>query len=160
VPLAEDGIPTLTADLSETSSIRDSLHMVDQVLVGNRQTVKDGLRRFETYTASLAGTDEAIASVIAKADGAFDSFDRVVSRIDAVVPGMASGSADELFQKLRSLRELAESFNKRSGVFIEEGRRTLLDVSQSAIKVTRKLDPQAAVGTPLPGPRKPADKRQ
>src|SRR5438046_877974 len=36
VPLDEDGIPILTADLSETETIRDSLHNVDRILVGNQ----------------------------------------------------------------------------------------------------------------------------
>ena len=46
VPLDEDGIPILTADLSETQSIRDTLHNVDRILVGNQSTVKDGAAEF------------------------------------------------------------------------------------------------------------------
>src|SRR5258705_8961973 len=51
VPLDEDGIPVLTADLSETESIRDALHSVDRILVGNQATLKNALLNFETYTA-------------------------------------------------------------------------------------------------------------
>lgn len=160
VPLDEDGIPILTADLSETESIRDTLHNVDRILVGNQATLKNALLDFETYSASLASNGDAIDSVIAKADGAFETFDSAMSRIDSVVPGLADGTPDQLFQKVKSIRELAESFNKRSGAFMEEGRRSLLDVSQAAIKVTRKFEPQAAGGaTPAP-PRKPSQKRQ
>src|SRR3954465_13140892 len=36
VPLDADGIPMLTADLSETQTIRDTLHNVDRILVGNQ----------------------------------------------------------------------------------------------------------------------------
>ena len=54
VPLDEDGVPTLTADLSEIQSIRDTLHNVDHVLVDNRPVMKDALLSFETYTAMLA----------------------------------------------------------------------------------------------------------
>src|SRR5258707_10804578 len=43
VPLDEDGVPTLTADLSEIESIRDTLHNVDRVLVDNRAMLKDAL---------------------------------------------------------------------------------------------------------------------
>jgi phospholipid/cholesterol/gamma-HCH transport system substrate-binding protein len=64
VPLDEDGIPILTADLSETESIRDSLHNVDRILVGNQATVKNALQNFETYTASLVSKGEAIDSMI------------------------------------------------------------------------------------------------
>jgi phospholipid/cholesterol/gamma-HCH transport system substrate-binding protein len=160
VPLDEDGVPILTADLSETESIRDSLHNVDRLLVGNQSTIKDGLLSFETYTASLASKAEAIDSIIGKADNAFATIDSAMTKIDNVVPGLADGKADELFEKVKSIRELAESFNKKSGVFMEEGRRSLLDISQAAIKMTRKLDPQATSGdNPPASPRKPARKR-
>ena len=160
VPLDEDGIPILTADLSETESIRDTLHNVDRILVGNQATLKNALLDFETYTASLASNGDAIDSVIAKADGAFETFDSAMSKIDSVVPGLADGTPDQLFQKVKSIRELAESFNKRSGAFMEEGRRSLVDISQAAIKVTRKFEPQAAGEAAPAPPRKPSQKRR
>ena len=95
-----------------------------------------------------------------KADNAFASFDSAMTKIDNVVPGLADGKADELFEKVKSIRELAETFNKKSGAVIEEGRRSLLDISQAAIKVTRKFDPQAVSGGNPPPPRKPNPKRQ
>src|SRR5258705_13966968 len=144
VRLDVDGIPTLTADLSEIESIRDTLHNVDRILFDNRAMLRDALLSFETYTASLASRGDAIDSIMGKADGAFESFDSAMTKIDSVVPGLAHGSAEELYDKVRPIRELADSFNKRSGAFMEEGRRSLLDISQAAIKVTRKLDPQAA----------------
>ena len=160
VPLDEDGVPILTADLTETESIRDSLHNVDRLLVGNQSTIKDGLLSFETYTASLASKAEAIDSIIGKADSAFATIDSAMTKIDNVVPGLADGKANELFEKVKSIRELAESFNKKSGILMEEGRRSLLDISQAAIKVTRKFDPQAASGDNPPAPpRRPAQKR-
>jgi phospholipid/cholesterol/gamma-HCH transport system substrate-binding protein len=159
VPLDEDGVPILTADLSEIESIRDSLHNVDRLLVGNQATIKDTLLNFETYTASLATKGEAIDKIIGKADSAFAGFDNAMTRVDGIMPGLADGKADELFEKVKSIRELAETFNKKSGALMEEGRRSLLDISQAAIKVTRKFDPQAVSGDhPLP-PRKPNQKR-
>jgi len=163
VPLDEDGVPTLTADLTETQSIRDTLHNVDRVLVDNRDVMKDSLLGFETYTASLAGKGDEIDSMLRKADTAFDSFDSGIAKIDGIVPGLANGKDGELFQKLKSIRELAESFNKRSAVFMEEGRRTLLDISEGASQLDRKIDPQAGGrNTPLAprarrtrGPRAP-----
>jgi phospholipid/cholesterol/gamma-HCH transport system substrate-binding protein len=160
VPLDEDGIPVLTADLSETESIRDTLHNVDRILVGNQATLKNALLSFETYTTSLASKGDAIDSIIRKADNAFASFDSAMTKIDSVVPGLADGKTDELFQKVKSIRELAESFNKRSGAFLEEGRRSLLDIRQAAIKVTRKFEPQAGSGDSPPPPRTPSQKRQ
>jgi len=161
VPLDEDGIPILTADLSETESIRDSLHNVDRILVGNQATVKNALQGFETYTASLVSKGEALDSIIRKADGAFESFDSAMAKIDSVVPSLLDGKADELFEKVKSIRELAESFNKRSAALMQEGRRSLLDISQAAQKVTRKFDAQPAAGaTPPSPPRNPNQKKR
>jgi phospholipid/cholesterol/gamma-HCH transport system substrate-binding protein len=163
VPLDEDGIPVLTADLSETGTIRDTLHNVDRLLVGNRSMLRDTLLNFETYTASLVSKGEAIDSIVRKADGAFESFDGAMAKIGDVVPSLVDGKADELFEKVKSIRELAENFDKRSGPLLQEGRRTLLDISLAAQKVTRKFDPQAGAPAPAaspPPPRKPNQKRQ
>jgi phospholipid/cholesterol/gamma-HCH transport system substrate-binding protein len=159
VPLDKDGIPVLSADLSETQSIRDTLHNVDRILVDNQMELKNALLSFETYTASLASKGEAIDSVFRKADSAFTTIDNAMTRVDELLPGFADGNVDELFEKVKSIRELAESFNKRSGAFMEEGRRSLVDLSQAAIKVTRKFDPQAVSGDGPPPPRKPKPKR-
>jgi len=160
VPLDEDGVPTLTADLSETQSIRDTLHNVDRILVSNQTVLKDALLSFENYTATLASSDEAIDDVMRKATGAFDGVESALAKVDNVIPGLANGSDGELFQKVKSIRELAESFNKRSGALMEEGRRSLLDISEAAVKVTRKFDPQAVSGENPSPLRKPAQKRQ
>jgi phospholipid/cholesterol/gamma-HCH transport system substrate-binding protein len=156
VPADKDGIPTLTADLSEIQSIRDTLHNVDRVLVGNQSTIKDGLLSFETYTASLASQGDVIDKTIAKADDAFAGFNNAIARIDNLLPGFADGKADELFDKLREMREFAQTFDKKSGIVIEEARQTLLDVSESANKITSKFDPQAV--SPRP-PRRQAPQR-
>jgi phospholipid/cholesterol/gamma-HCH transport system substrate-binding protein len=153
VPLDEDGIPVLTADLRDVESIRDSLHNVDRLLVNNATTIRDGLLSFETYTASLKSKGEAIDRVLAKADDAFAGIDNVFNRIDDVMPGIASGQADDLLQKVQSIHELAESFNKRTANLMEEGRRTLLDVSQAANRM-------AGAPAPAAPPRKPQQKRR
>ena len=140
--------PTLTADLSEIQSIRDTLHNVDRVLVDNQSTIKDGLLSFETYTASLASRGDAIDKAIAKADDAFAGFNSAIARIDNLLPGFADGKADELFDKLREMREFARTFDKKSGIVIEEARQTLLDVSDSANKITMKFNPQAVSPRP------------
>jgi phospholipid/cholesterol/gamma-HCH transport system substrate-binding protein len=163
VPLDADGVPTLTADLTEIQTIRDTLHNVDKFLVSNQAATKDALASFETYTATLADKGDEIDRMLRKADAAFDSFDSMIAKVDSVVPGLADGKDGELFQKVKSIRELAESFNKRSAVFMEEGRRSLLDIDEGAIKVTRKLDgqPAEADAPALPGPRrKPAPRAQ
>jgi phospholipid/cholesterol/gamma-HCH transport system substrate-binding protein len=156
VPLDEDGVPTLKADLTEIQTIRDTLHNVDRMLVGNESTIKDTLLNFETYTADLTSKGEAIEGILQATDAALDSFDNAIGKIDGVIPGLAKGKGGELFQKVKSIRELAQSFNKRSAVFMEEGRRSLLDISEGARKVTRKFDgPTGSTDeAPGPGPRR------
>jgi phospholipid/cholesterol/gamma-HCH transport system substrate-binding protein len=156
VPLDEDGVPTLTADLTEIQSIRDTLHNVDHVLVDNRLVMKDALMSFETYTAMLASQGDTIDSALGKAASALGGFDSTIAKIDDFVPGLAKGKDGELYQKVKSIRELAESFNKRSAIFMEDGRRTLLDISQAANKIDRKFVPQPASA---PAPTGPSQKR-
>jgi len=155
VPLDEDGVPTLTADLTEIQSIRDTLHNVDHVLVDNRLVMKDALMSFETYTAMLASQGDTIDSALGTAESALGSFDSTITKINDFVPGLADGKDGELYQKVKSIHELAESFNKRSAIFMEDGRRTLLDISQAANKVDRKFVPQAASAPAAPSPKRP-----
>ena len=56
------------------------------------------------------------------------------------------------------MRELADTFKQKSAIVMEDGRRTLLDISQGAQKMDRKFEPQAA-GTPQALPRRPQQKR-
>jgi phospholipid/cholesterol/gamma-HCH transport system substrate-binding protein len=159
VPLDEDGIPVLTADLSDAESIVETLHNVDRVIVGNEAAIKDGSRAFESYTADLKGKGAEIDAVMAKVDKAFAGFDSAVTKIEGVMPGFAEGKADELFEKVKGLRELAEGMKKKSAVFMEEGRKTLLDISEAANKMTGKFDPQGAPA-PAPPPRPPRKPQQ
>jgi phospholipid/cholesterol/gamma-HCH transport system substrate-binding protein len=109
----------------------------------------------------LSSKGDAIDSIIGKAEDALASFDSAMTKIDNVVPSLADGKADELFEKVKTIRELAETFNKKSSALMEEGRRSLVDISQAAIKVTRKFDPQAVGGdNPAPPRKKPSQKRR
>ena len=159
VPEDADGIPVLKADLSEIESIRDTLHNVDRILVGNQAVMREALLSFQTYTASLANKGDVIESIMRKADDAFSGIDTAISKIDNVIPGVADGTPDELLEKVNSIRELAETFNRKSSAVMEEGRRSLLDISEAAIKVTRKFDPQGAADDNLRPPRRPTQKR-
>ena len=156
VPLDADGIPVLTADWSEQQSITDTLHNVDRVIVDNRGMIKDSLLSFETYTASLKSKGEAIDRILGKADTALISFQGTLERIDGVLPGFADGKAEELFEMVKSFRELADTYKKKSALFMEEGRRMLLDVNEAANTMSRKIDPAAVPPAP---PRRPQQKR-
>lgn len=158
VPTGADGIPVLTADLSDAESMVETLHNVDRVITSNEETIHDGLASFEAYTASLKSKGEAIGAAMDKAEGAFASLNDAVNRIENVVPGVVDGKADELFERLRSMRELADGLKRKSDTFMEEGRRTLLDISDAANQMSAKFGGQAASPAPRP-PRKPLQPR-
>ncbi|MCK1385924.1 MlaD family protein [Bradyrhizobium sp. 21] len=155
VPLDSDGVPVLTADLSDAESIVDTLHSVDRTIVSNAPAIKEGLRTFENHTADLRSKGGEIDSVMAKVDSAFAGFDKAVTKIEGVVPGFVDGKADELFEKIQDLRELADTMKKKSANFLEDIRRSLLDVSEAANKMS---------GTPTPAatrpPRKPTQQKR
>jgi phospholipid/cholesterol/gamma-HCH transport system substrate-binding protein len=160
VPLDRDGVPVLTADLSEQRSITDTLHNVDKVIVDNEGTVKDALLSFETYTASLKSKGQAIDDVIAKVENGLDGFSGAVDKVDRLVPGLADGKASELFEKVKSIRETADSFRQKSAIVMEEARQTLLDVSDTANKMSQKLDPRAAAAPSPAAPSRQGSKPQ
>ncbi|MGY8637868.1 MlaD family protein [Bradyrhizobium sp. 14AA] len=156
VPLDSDGIPVLTADLSDAESIVDTLHSVDRTIVSNAPAIKEGLRTFEINTADLRSKGGEIDSVMAKVDTAFAGFDKAVTKIESVVPGFADGKADELFEKIQGLHELADTMKKKSAGYLEDIRRSLLDVSEAANKMSGTPAPAAA---PRP-PRKPTQQKK
>jgi phospholipid/cholesterol/gamma-HCH transport system substrate-binding protein len=148
-PLDADGIPTLIADLTEIVTIRETLQNVDRLIVSNQTAVRDALQGFEGYTATLAGKGDAVTSVVREVDGAIDSFesamakvDGAMAKIDTMMPSLADGESGELYRRVKSIRELAESFDRRSAAFINDGRRSLSDISDAVNKVDGKLAPR------------------
>jgi phospholipid/cholesterol/gamma-HCH transport system substrate-binding protein len=158
-PLDKDGVPTLTADWSEQQSITDTLHNVDHLLMDNRTTIKDGLLSFENYTASLQSEGTAIDAALDKVDAAFTGFENTMNKVDSAIPGFADGKAEELFETLKSFHELADTYKKKSATFMEDGRRMLSDLSESANNFSHKMDPQSVAAPAAPGPRRAARKR-
>ena len=144
VPLDVDGVPVLTADpdslLDVQAKIRVALRNVDRILAENQADLKDALLNLETFTAVLASSGEGIDSVMRSADGAIGTVDSSLTKADRLLTSLASAkSGGELLPTVISLRELVESFNKRSGVLMSDVRKTLNEVSQSVIKVDQKI---------------------
>ena len=145
VPLDEDGVPVLIAAdpealLDVQEKIRVALRNVDRVIADNQVAVKDTLRNFETFTATLAGSGDHIGSMIGRADSAMAAIDGGLAKTDSFLISLASAkSGGELLPTVISLRELIESFHKRSNNFIADGRRMLGDLSQSMSKADQKL---------------------
>ncbi|MBI5264641.1 MAG: MCE family protein [Bradyrhizobium sp.] len=132
VPLDEDGIPILTADPNRlqdvTEAIRGTLQNINKVVADNQEAVKNSLKNLETFTTSLARNSERIDNVMAKVDGVMVKADNLMLGLNTLAGGKEGG---ELFQAVKSIRELAEDFDKRSGALMADGRRTLGDISRA-----------------------------
>jgi phospholipid/cholesterol/gamma-HCH transport system substrate-binding protein len=138
VPLDEDGIPVLTADPNAlqdvTEAIRGTLQNINKVVADNQAAVKNSLHNLETFTASLARNSERIDDVMLKVDGVMVNADSLMVGLNALAGGKEGG---ELFQAVKSIRELAEDFDKRSGALMTDGRRTLGDISRAVNNIDR-----------------------
>jgi phospholipid/cholesterol/gamma-HCH transport system substrate-binding protein len=138
VPLDEDGVPTLTADPNGlqdvTEAIRATLQNINKVVSDNQAAVKNALHNLETFTGSLARNSEKIDDVMAKVDGVMGKADSLMLGLNAIAGGNAGG---ELFQTVKSIRELADDFDKRSGALMSDGRKTLGDISRAVNNLDR-----------------------
>src|SRR5580700_7290845 len=138
VPLDEDGIPTLTADPNRlqdvTEAIRGTLQNINKVVSDNQEAVKNSLHNLETFTASLSRNSERIDDVMARVDGVMGKADSLMLGLNTLAGGKEGG---ELFLTVKSIRELAEDFDKRSGALITDGRRTLGDISRAVNNLDR-----------------------
>jgi phospholipid/cholesterol/gamma-HCH transport system substrate-binding protein len=143
-PLAADGIPELTADPEGTlglqEKIRVALRNVDKVIEDNEGAVKDTSRNFESFTASLSGNGERITSIIDAADSSVSAVDNGMTRTEAFLTSLGSDKyGGELLPTVVSLRELIESFDKKSTALMADTRKMLGDISQSVNNADRKL---------------------
>jgi len=173
VPLDEDGVPILTADPAAlqdvTESIRATLQNVNRVVAENQAAVKNSLQNVETFTASLARNAGKIDDVVqkfnevmSKADGVMTKTDDLMLGLDAIAGGKEGG---ELLQTVKSIRELADDFNKRSGALMVDGRRTLGDISRAVNNLDRNptrllFGASGSSSTPAPAPATPAPPRR
>ncbi len=132
VPLDEDGVPVLTADPNAlqdvTEAIRGTLQNINRVVADNQEAVKNSLHNLETFTNSLARNSEKIDNVMARVDGVMSKADNLMLGLNTLAGGKEGG---ELFQAVKSIRELAEDFDKRSGLLMTDGRKTLGDISRA-----------------------------
>src|SRR6202043_1969492 len=158
VPLDEDGVPVLTADPNAlqdvTEAIRGTLQNINRVVSVNQEAVKNSLHNLETFTASLARNAEKIDNVMLKVDGVVGKADSLMLGLNTRAGGKEGG---ELFLTVKSIRELAEDFDKRSGTLMADGRRTLADISRAVNNLdknpTRLLFGPANASAPAEAPR-------
>ncbi|WP_166302995.1 MlaD family protein [Bradyrhizobium sp. 2S1] len=143
-PVGADGIPELTADAEGTMGIQEKLRValrnVDRVITENEADIKDSLLGLENFTNSLSGNGELIAAFIDAADAGVSAVDDKMTSADKFLKSFGSDKyGGELLPTVISLRELIQSFDKKSGAVIAETRKTLIDVSQSINKFNEKI---------------------
>src|SRR6202163_2290500 len=155
VPLDEDGVPVLTADPNSlqdvTEAIRGTLQNINRVVADNQEAVKNSLHNLETFTSSLARNSGKI--------------DNLMLGLNTLAGGKEGG---ELFLAVKSIRELAEDFDKRSGVLITDGRRTLADISRAVNNLDRNptrllfgpANASAPAEAPKPAPAAAAERKR
>jgi phospholipid/cholesterol/gamma-HCH transport system substrate-binding protein len=138
VPLDEDGVPVLTADphglQDVTEAIRSTLQNVNRIVADNQESIKNSLRNLDTFSSSLARNSAKIDDVMLKVDGVMAKADDLMLGLDTLAGGKDGG---ELFLAVKSIRELAEDFDKRSGALMADGRRTLGDISRTMTNIDR-----------------------
>jgi phospholipid/cholesterol/gamma-HCH transport system substrate-binding protein len=65
---------------------------------------------------------------MARVDGVMGKADSLMLGLNTLAGGREGG---ELFQAVKSIRELADDFDKRSGALMTDGRKTLGDISRA-----------------------------
>jgi phospholipid/cholesterol/gamma-HCH transport system substrate-binding protein len=132
VPLGEDGIPVLTADPKAlqdvTEAIRGTLQNINRLVADNQEAVKNSLHNLEAFTSSLARNSEKIDDLMLKVEGVMGKADNLMLGLNTLAGGKEGG---ELFLAVKSIRELAEDFDKRSGALMTDGRKTLADIDRA-----------------------------
>jgi phospholipid/cholesterol/gamma-HCH transport system substrate-binding protein len=135
VPLDQDGIPILIADPDATQDvetrIKAALRNIDQVIADNRADIKDTLLNLETFTASLAANGAKIDGLVRRADTGVGSVDLGLAKTDELLTSVGRIDAGELLPSVRSIRELVQSFNKKSAAVMADSRKMLGEVSAS-----------------------------
>src|SRR6201981_2912870 len=128
----EDGSAVLCGDPNRlqdvTEAIRGTLQNINRVVADNQEAVRNALHNLETFTASLARNSERLDNVMSRVDGVMSKADSLMLGLDTLAGGKEGG---ELYQTVKSIRELAEDFDKRSGALMVDGRKTLSDISRA-----------------------------
>jgi phospholipid/cholesterol/gamma-HCH transport system substrate-binding protein len=139
VPLDADGIPILVADPDATQDIetriKAALRNVDQVIAENEADLKDTLLNLETFAAALAANGAKIDSVVRRAETGVGAVELGLAKTDELLTGVGSVDFAELVPAVQSIRELAQSFNKKSAAAMADSRKMLGEISASMNKV-------------------------
>ena len=111
-----------------TEAIRGTLQYINRVVADNQEAVRNSLHNLETFTNTLARNSERIDAIMGRVDGVMGKADNLMLGLNSLAGGKDGG---ELFATVKSIRELAEDFDKRSGALMADGRKTLGDISRA-----------------------------
>jgi phospholipid/cholesterol/gamma-HCH transport system substrate-binding protein len=143
VPLDHDGVPILIADPDATQDvetrIKAALRNVDKVIADNRTDMKNTLLNLETFTASLAANGEKIDSVVRRAETGVGAADLGLAKTSDLLTSVGSIDFGELLPAVQSLRDLVQSFHKKSAAAMADSRKMLGDISASVNKTDAKF---------------------
>ena len=102
------------------------------MIADNEDAVKDTLRNFESFTASLSANGERLTTIVATAESGVTAVDNGFAKTEEFLKSLGSDKyGGELLPTVISLLELVQSFDKKSNAFINDGRRMLQDLSKS-----------------------------
>jgi phospholipid/cholesterol/gamma-HCH transport system substrate-binding protein len=158
VPKDEDGVAVLTADPNSlqdvTEAIRGTLQNINRVVADNQASVKNSLHNLETFTNALARNSDKLDDLMGKVDGVMSKADNLMLGLDMLAGGKEGG---ELYLTVKSIRELAEDFDKRSALLMSDGRRTLGDISHAVNNLDRNptrliFGPSSSTASSAPPP--------
>ncbi len=158
IPVADDGVPTLTADpnaiMDIGEAVRATLQNVNKLVTDNQAALHDSMENLKTFSKALADNSNRIDSIMVGVDS---------------LMGGKDGEGGELQKAARSFRELADNLDKRTAVLTADGRalisdsrRTLGDISRAVNNFDRNptrvlfgastTDNRAAPAQPQPAP--------
>jgi phospholipid/cholesterol/gamma-HCH transport system substrate-binding protein len=109
-------------------AVRATLKNVNRMVADNEEAVRNSMQNVMTFTESLARSSEHIDSIMRKTDNLIGKTDNIMVGLDALAGGKDGG---ELFQAVKSFRELADNLDKRAAALMLDGRRTLSDISRA-----------------------------
>ncbi|HEV7877939.1 MAG TPA: MlaD family protein [Bradyrhizobium sp.] len=138
VPLDQDGIPILIADPEATQDvetrIKAALRNVDKVIADNQADLKATMRNLQAFTASLAANGEKLDHLVRRADSGVGTVSLGLAKTDELLTGVGSVDFGELLPAVQSVRELAQSFSKKSAAVMADSRKMLGEISASINK--------------------------
>jgi phospholipid/cholesterol/gamma-HCH transport system substrate-binding protein len=139
VPLDADGVPILIADPEATQDvetrIKQALRNVDKVITDNQAELKDMLLNLETFSAALAANGEKIDSVVRRAEAGVGAVELGLAKTDGILTSVGAVDFGELLPTVQSIRELAQSFSKKSAAAMADSRKMFGEISASVNKV-------------------------